>query len=170
MLFLSTGDNSTPFDEKTARPMSTTVLLPRRSPRSSAVRCPPKFRQQQRPARKNSPHSCEGRWQLRYSRWQPVSAAGAQGQTRDLCDGRPQPLPDLRRSENSFLYWGEVGPDSNVDSFETRGPGAMMKSTRPANRVILVGPLFVGDNYPYHHYDYGTGQTGLCLRSTAPGE
>ena len=24
--------------------------------------------------------------------------------------------------KNSFLYWGEVGPDSNIDSLQSRGP------------------------------------------------
>jgi glucose/arabinose dehydrogenase len=49
--------------------------------------------------------------------------------------------------KNSFLYWGEVGPDSNVDSFDTRGPRGYDEINQARRAGYFGWPLFVGNNY-----------------------
>ncbi|HEY2720348.1 MAG TPA: ThuA domain-containing protein [Chitinophagaceae bacterium] len=62
--------------------------------------------------------------------------------------------------KNSFLYWGEVGPDSNADSLATRGPRGYDEINQARKAGYFGWPLFVGNNYPYHEYDYANGKSG----------
>ena len=58
-----------------------------------------------------------------------------------------------------FVYWGDVGPDANVDSV---GKGPMgYDEVGQARRAGNFGwPHFVGDNRAYWNIDYATGQAG----------
>lgn len=58
-----------------------------------------------------------------------------------------------------FLYWGDVGPDANVDSVGKgpRGYDEMGQARRAGN---FGWPHFVGDNQAYWNLDYATGQAG----------
>ena len=51
--------------------------------------------------------------------------------------------------KNSFLYWGEVGPDANNDSLDTRGPRGYDEVNQARKAGYFGWPLFVGNNYPY---------------------
>ena len=51
--------------------------------------------------------------------------------------------------KNGFLYWGEVGPDANNDSLETRGPRGYDEVNQARKAGYFGWPLFVGNNYPY---------------------
>ena len=62
--------------------------------------------------------------------------------------------------KNSNLYWGEVGPDADKDSFETRGPRGYDEVNQARKAGFFGWPLFVGNNYAYHQYDYATGKSG----------
>ena len=62
--------------------------------------------------------------------------------------------------KNSYLYWGEVGPDSNNDSLATRGPRGYDEVNQARKAGYFGWPLFVGNNFPYHQYDYATGKSG----------
>lgn len=59
--------------------------------------------------------------------------------------------------KNGFLYWGEVGPDANNDSLDIRGPRGYDEVNQARKAGFFGWPLFVGNNYPYHRYDYNTG-------------
>lgn len=59
-------------------------------------------------------------------------------------------------SKTGFLYWGEVGPDANADSPE-RGPRGYDEVNQARNAGFFGWPYFVGNNYPYRAYDYKTG-------------
>jgi cytochrome c551/c552 len=67
-----------------------------------------------------------------------------------------------------FLYWGEVGPDARADSFATRGPRGYDEVNQARKAGFFGWPLFVGDNYPYHQYDYLTGTSGKLFDAKAP--
>ncbi|MES2378888.1 MAG: ThuA domain-containing protein [Bacteroidota bacterium] len=62
--------------------------------------------------------------------------------------------------KSGYLYWGEVGPDANNDSLKTHGP----RGYDEVNQARVAGnfgyPLFIGNNYPYRRYDYATGAVG----------
>lgn len=66
------------------------------------------------------------------------------------------------------LYWGEVGPDAGADSLDARGPRGYDEVNRAAKAGYYGWPLFVGDNYAYKEYDYGTGETGKSFDPAKP--
>ncbi len=59
-----------------------------------------------------------------------------------------------------YLYWGEVGPDANDDSLDTHGPRGYDEINQAKEAGNFGWPYFIGDNYAYHEYDYATGKTG----------
>lgn len=70
--------------------------------------------------------------------------------------------------KNSFLYWGEVGPDAAKDSFDTRGPKGYDEINQARKAGNFGWPFFVGDNYAYHSYDYRTGKSGPAFDPNKP--
>jgi glucose/arabinose dehydrogenase len=70
--------------------------------------------------------------------------------------------------KNGFLYWGEVGPDSDKDSLDTRGPRGYDELNQARKAGYFGWPLFVGKNYPYHTYDYNTGKSGAAFDPMKP--
>jgi glucose/arabinose dehydrogenase len=70
--------------------------------------------------------------------------------------------------KNSFLYWGEVGPDANADSLDTRGPRGYDEINQARKAGYFGWPLFVGNNYAYHEYDYTTGKSGTAFDASKP--
>lgn len=62
-------------------------------------------------------------------------------------------------SKTGFLYWGEVGPDASADSPE-RGPRGYDELNQARKAGFFGWPYFVGNNYPYKSYDYKTGIAG----------
>jgi glucose/arabinose dehydrogenase/cytochrome c551/c552/type 1 glutamine amidotransferase len=59
-----------------------------------------------------------------------------------------------------YLYWGEVGPDAGNDSLETRGPRGYDEINQARKAGNFGWPYFVGNNYAYHQYNYATGESG----------
>ncbi len=70
--------------------------------------------------------------------------------------------------KNGFLYWGEVGPDASNDSLETRGPRGYDELNQARKAGFFGWPFFVGNNYPYHRYDYVTGRSGPAFDPLHP--
>ena len=70
--------------------------------------------------------------------------------------------------KNSYLYWGEVGPDAQNDSMATRGPRGYDEVNQARKAGYFGWPLFVGNNYPYHAYNYVTGESGPTFDPTHP--
>ena len=70
--------------------------------------------------------------------------------------------------KTGFLYWGEVGPDANADSLDTRGPRGYDEVNQARKAGYFGWPLFVGNNYPYHEYNYGTGASGPAFDPAKP--
>lgn len=70
--------------------------------------------------------------------------------------------------KNSFLYWGEVGPDARVDSFGVRGPRGYDELNQARKAGFFGWPLFVGKNYAYNPYNYATGVSGPAYDPEKP--
>lgn len=70
--------------------------------------------------------------------------------------------------KNSYLYWGEVGPDANNDSLETRGPRGYDEINQARKAGFYGWPFFVGDNYAYRRYNYATGESGDTYEPQRP--
>ena len=54
---------------------------------------------------------------------------------------------------SNFLYWGEVGPDSN-DPDTLKGPAAQDEIGQARKAGNFGWPYFVGDNKAYNHFDF----------------
>jgi cytochrome c len=61
--------------------------------------------------------------------------------------------------KTGFLYWGEVGPDAGNDS-EERGPRGYDEVNQAQKAGYFGWPLFVGGNYAYGKHDFETKTTG----------
>ena len=70
--------------------------------------------------------------------------------------------------KNSFLYWGEVGPDARNDSFGVRGPRGYDELNQARKAGYFGWPFFVGNNFGYNRYDYATGQSGAAFDAAKP--
>jgi glucose/arabinose dehydrogenase len=70
--------------------------------------------------------------------------------------------------KTGFLYWGEVGPDSDKDSLDTRGPKGYDEINQARNAGYFGWPLFVGNNFAYYEYNYTTGKTGMKFNPAKP--
>jgi len=57
-----------------------------------------------------------------------------------------------------FVYWGEVGPDANVDG--PRGPRGYDEINQARQAGNFGWPYFVGDNYAYAKVDFATNTVG----------
>lgn len=69
--------------------------------------------------------------------------------------------------KTGFLYWGEVGPDASNDN-ELRGPKGYDEINQARKAGFFGWPLFIGNNYPYRAYDYTNGQSGEPYKAEAP--
>ncbi|MDZ7632165.1 MAG: ThuA domain-containing protein [Gemmatimonadaceae bacterium] len=168
LLYISTGDNSTPFDERgekyPSHGFSPTDDRPGHEPYD---------------ARRTSANTNDLRGKILRIR---VLANG----TYDIpagnlfapgtADTRPEIFVMGNRNpyrvsvdqKSGFLYWGEVGPDAADDSLATRGP----RGYDEINQARVAGnfgwPLFVGPNAAYHEWDYATGRSGPLFTAAAP--
>ncbi len=70
--------------------------------------------------------------------------------------------------KNGFLYWGEVGPDANDDSLDTRGPRGYDEVNQARKAGFFGWPFFIGPNYAYRNYDYATGKSGELFDPAKP--
>ncbi len=65
-----------------------------------------------------------------------------------------------------YVYWGEIGPDSGVDGVQgPRGYDEINQAKKPG---FYGWPYFVGDSKPYLDYDFATGQVGDTFKIASP--
>lgn len=64
---------------------------------------------------------------------------------------------DMKRG---YVYWGDVGPDAREDSLSTRGPKGYDEVNQAQGPGNFGWPLFIANNIPYFEYNYATGETG----------
>lgn len=57
--------------------------------------------------------------------------------------------------KTGFLYWGDIGPDAGEDNYN-RGPRGYCEINRATKAGNFGWPLFVADNKPYQRYDFET--------------
>jgi len=71
-------------------------------------------------------------------------------------------------SKTGWLYWGEVGPDGSVDDFEHRGPQSYDEFNMAKKPGNYGWPYFVGNSFPYHHYNFATKEPGPLFDPAHP--
>jgi glucose/arabinose dehydrogenase/cytochrome c551/c552/type 1 glutamine amidotransferase len=168
ILYLSTGDNSTPFNEK-GQPYVNNGFAPlddrpgheqydaRRAPgntndlRGKIIRI--KINQ-------------DGTYDIPEGNLFPGNNPKARPEIYTM--GHRNPYRISVDQKKSFVYWGEVGPDAGADSLEVRGPRGYDEVNQARKAGNFGWPLFIGNNYPYHRYDYAKGETGPLFDPKKP--
>ncbi|MDQ6814760.1 MAG: ThuA domain-containing protein [Bacteroidota bacterium] len=168
LLYLSAGDNSTPFNEPNVKYVSNSYAPLNDLPGH-----------EQYDARRSAGNTNDLRGKIMRIK---VNDDGSY----DIPEGNlfPKGTPKTRPEiyvmgdrnpyrisvdqKNSFLYWGEVGPDARADSFATRGPKGYDEVNQARKAGFFGWPYFVGNNYPYREYDYSTGTSGAAFDPLKP--
>jgi cytochrome c len=168
LLYVSTGDNSTPFDEKN-QPYVNHGFAP----------LDDRAGHEQYNARRTASNSNDlrgkiiririkedGSYEIPEGNLFPKDEPGTKPEIYVM--GNRNPYRISVDQKNSFLYWGEVGPDSNSDSLETRGPRGYDEINQARKAGYFGWPLFIGNNYAYHEYDYNSGKPGASFDPVKP--
>jgi cytochrome c len=149
LLYLSAGDNSTPFNEPKAKYLTNSY-----APLNDL---PGKM---QYDARRSAGNTNDLRGKIMRIRVKddgtyeiPEGNLFPKGTEKTRPEiyvmGNRNPYRISVDQKNSNLYWGEVGPDANNDSFATRGPRGYDEINQARKAGYFGWPLFVGNNYPY---------------------
>jgi len=150
-IFLSTGDNTNPFE--------------------SDGHSPSDFRNGRSPfdAQKSSANPNDLRGKI--LRIKPESdgsysipsdnlfADGKKGRPEIYVMGCRNPYRISIDKRNKNLYWGEVGPDANEDN-EKYGPRGYDEVNQAKKAGFFGWPLFIGDNKPYRTRNFASDVTG----------
>lgn len=168
LLYLSTGDNSTPFDEPGAKYVNHGYAPLNDEPGKI-----------QYDARRTSGNAADlrgkilrirvkedGSYEIPEGNLYPQGTAGTRPEI--YVQGNRNPYRISVDQKNGFLYWGEVGPDAAADSNDTRGPRGYDELNQARKAGFFGWPLFVGNNYPYREYNYATGATGAAFNPDKP--
>ncbi len=168
-LYVSAGDNSTPFDQ----PSSSTYKLHSYAPLDDR----PGFEQWD--ARRSAGNSNDLRGKImRINIKEDGTYTIPEGNL--FKPGTPNTRPEIYVMGNrnpyrisvdkktGFLYWGEVGPDASNDSLETHGPRGYDELNQAREAGYFGWPLFVGKNYPYREFNYATGAVGAAFDPAKP--
>ncbi len=168
LLYLSTGDNSTPFNEKGQKYVNNGFAPLNDTPGH-----------EQYDARRSSGNTNDLRGKiLRIKVKEDGSYSIPEGNL--FPEGTEKTRPEIYTMghrnpyrisvdiKRGYVYWGDVGPDARADSLATRGPRGydeMNQARKPGN---FGWPLFIGDNFAYHQYNYETGETGPTFDPEKP--
>jgi cytochrome c len=160
-LFLSAGDNTTPFDEGKKQPHDTHAFAPlddrpeylNHDSRRSAGNTNDLRGKILRIKMKN-----DGTYTIPEGNLFKPGTAGTRPEIYVMGDRNPYRIAVDKK--NGYLYWGEVGPDANNDSLATRGPRGYDEFNQAKAAGFFGWPLFIGPNIPYHAYNYATGESG----------
>ena len=167
-LYLSTGDNSTPFDVPGRR-----IANHGFAPLDNRPGLEPYD------ARRSSANSNDLRGKIIRIRISPDGSSTIPPGNL-FPPGTPNTRPEIfamgtrnayRLSvdpKSGFVYWGDVGPDADFDSLATRGPRGYDEINQARRPGFFGWPLFVGENYPYRQYDYANGTPGLFFDPLRP--
>lgn len=69
--------------------------------------------------------------------------------------------------KTNYVYWGEVGPDASNDD-PNRGPRGYDEVNQAKKAGNFGYPFFVGNNYAYRLYNYETGESGPAFDPAKP--
>ncbi|MFD0797470.1 ThuA domain-containing protein [Maribacter chungangensis] len=160
LLYLSTGDNSTPFNQKGVKYINSGYAPLNDLPGS-----------EQYDARRSSANTNDlrgkilrikvnedGSYDIPEGNLFPVGTDKTRPEIYTM--GHRNPYRISVDKKRGYVYWGDVGPDARADSLETRGPRGYDEMNQAREAGNFGWPLFIGDNKPYREYDYSTGESG----------
>ncbi|HOY49833.1 MAG TPA: ThuA domain-containing protein, partial [Flavobacteriales bacterium] len=145
-LYVSTGDNTSPFESDGFSPSDET---PGRSP----------FDAQKSSSNTNDLRGkilrihpeADGTYSIPEGNLFPKGEEKTRGEIYVM--GNRNPYRISIDQKTGFLYWGEVGPDAGEDK-ETRGIRGYDEVNQAQKPGFFGWPYFVGGNYAYNEYDF----------------
>lgn len=160
LLYVSTGDNSTPFNQPDQK-----FSLQGYAPLDDR----PGFEQYDAGRSSGNTNDLRGKilririledgsYEIPEGNLYPKGTEGTKPEI--YVQGNRNPYRISVDQKNGYLYWGEVGPDANVDSMDVRGPRGYDEVNQAREAGFFGWPFFIADNYPYRPFHYGTGQIG----------
>lgn len=168
LLFVSTGDNSTPFDQKDSKfvnrgfaPLDNRDGFEQYDARRSAGNAND-LRGKILRIKVNE----DGSYDIPEGNLYPKGTEGTRPEI--YVQGNRNPYRISVDQKTGFLYWGEVGPDAANDSLDTRGPRGYDEVNQARKAGNFGWPFFVGNNYPYREFDYATGTSGVPFDPEKP--
>jgi len=165
VLFVSQGDNTTPFDE----PSNGRGKNPPNSYSYSPLDDRPGFEQYDDRRGSGNTNDLRGKilrikikpdgtYTIPEGNLFPKGTAKTRPEIYVMGDRNPYRISVDKK--NGFLYWGEVGPDANNDSLATHGPRGYDEVNQAQKAGNFGYPYVIGNNIPYRRYDYATGKVG----------
>ena len=156
-LYISTGDNTTPFESDGFSPLD--VRVEGKDARSTAansmdlrgkiLRIHPKS---------------DGTYDIPKGNLFPPGTPKTRPEIYVM--GCRNPFRHFADPVTGFLYWGEVGPDAGNDG--ERGPRGYDEFNQARGPGFFGWPLFVGDNFAYSPYDWDTKKIGARIDPQHP--
>lgn len=168
LLYVSTGDNTTPFNEpKQPHPNSGYAPIDDRPGH------------EQYDARRTSGNPADLRGKILRIRVKDDGSyeipdgnlypKGQQGSRPEIfVQGNRNPYRISVDKKTGYLYWGEVGPDASRDSLDVRGPRGYDEVNQARKAGFFGWPLFIGNNYAYRHFDFESGNPGEFYNPANP--
>ncbi|NBC64550.1 MAG: PKD domain-containing protein, partial [Bacteroidetes bacterium] len=168
LLYLSTGDNSTPFNQKESEyVLNGYAPIDNRSgyEQYNAMRTsgnPNDLRGKIIRIRVNE----DGSYEIPEGN---LYEQGQEGTKPEIyIQGNRNPYRISVDQKTNYLYWGEVGPDASNDSLQTRGPKGYDEVNQAREAGNFGWPMFVGDNYPYVRFNYAIGESAEAFDPENP--
>lgn len=168
LLYLSTGDNSTPFDEKGEKYVNSGFAPLNDNPGH-----------EQYDARRSSANTNDlrgkilrirvkedGSYEIPEGNLFPLGTDKTRPEIYTM--GHRNPYRISVDAKRGYLYWGDVGPDARLDSLATRGPRGYDEMNQAREAGNFGWPLFIGDNKAYRAYNYETGEFGAAFNPEKP--
>jgi len=168
LLYLSTGDNSTPFNEKGVEYVNNGYAPLNDLPGK-----------EQYDARRSSGNTNDlrgkilrikvnedGSYDIPEGNLFPVGTAKTRAEIYTM--GHRNPYRISVDPKKGYVYWGDVGPDAREDDIANRGPRGYDEMNQAREAGNFGWPLFIGDNKPYVDYDYETGESGITFDPEKP--
>jgi glucose/arabinose dehydrogenase len=168
MLFLSIGDNTTPFDQHDSKYVSSgfAPLDGRKGfERYDAARASANSADLRGKILRITIHE-DGTYSIPKGNLFPVGTDSTRPEIYVM--GNRNPFRISVDKKTNYLYWGEVGPDASADSLEQRGPRGYDELNQAKKAGNFGWPFFVGNNLSYHNFDFTTGRVGSVFDVNQP--
>lgn len=158
-LFISTGDNTVPFESNGHAPIDQRTGRPTFDAERSAAN-PNDLR-----GKILRIHvEADGSYTIPEGNLFPKGMAGTRPEIYVM--GCRNPYRISVDPATSILYWGEIGPDAGTDS--PQGPRGYDEFNQAKKAGNYGWPYFVGNNKPYFEYDFETKKIGSLFDPNAP--
>lgn len=168
LLFFSAGDNSTPFDEKGQKHLTSgyAPLDDRPGHLQFDARRSAGNTNDLRGKIMRIKINDDGTYSIPEGNLFPKGTPKTRPEIFVMGDRNPYRISVDQKT--GYLYWGEVGPDAKVDSLDQRGPMGYDEVNQAREAGNFGWPYFVGDNKPYRLMNYETGAFGPAFDPKHP--